>query len=138
MDNDPEQLIKIIKRLRELTYEQRQDVLEMIKDWPEGKSREFKRLQTSAEVDVLIEDRVIQTHAKDVSAGGIFINAQGNFKTDKDVRIVFTVPGHNKPFKLKGTIIRVQEDGIAIQFNETSPFFKDFLDQTIWKEDEID
>lgn len=138
MDQDPELLIKIVRRLRELTYSQRLDVLNMILNWPEGKPRDFKRLPSSSEVDILVDDQIIQTNAKDISASGIYASTSRDLEHKKEVRVVFSVPGHSKPFKLRGKIIRVDDDGVAIKFVKITKYFRMFLDEIIWPKDDVD
>jgi hypothetical protein len=43
------------------------------------------------------------------------------------------VPGSPKPFKHQGSIARVEETGIAIQFENITPYFKEILDDVIWE-----
>ena len=126
-------LDEIIERVRNLAPELQDELLVMLKEWQLGKKREFQRLSTNTEVDVAVSDRVIQTDIRDISASGAFINASGKFAPDQDVRVVFTIPGFEKPFKLQGKIVRVEANGIAIKFEDITPYFKTILDDAIWK-----
>lgn len=126
-------LDEIIRRVKNLDSEQQEDILNMLRDWQAGKQREYPRRETSAEIDVVVGNRVIQTTTRDMSASGIFINTSGRFETDKTVRIVFSVPGYDKPFKLEGMIVRVEENGLAIKFENITPYFKQILDDAIWE-----
>lgn len=123
----------IIKRVRNLSQDQQKEILELLKTWQTGRQRDFQRLEAKASVDVVVGNRVIQTDAKDISASGIFINAAGKFETDKDVRVVFSIPGYDKPFKLRGKIVRVEDSGIAIEFENITPYFKTILDCVLWE-----
>ncbi len=125
-------LVEIIERVAELTPKQQEDLLEILKKWQAEKHREFQRLSSRIEVDVLVGDRVLKTQSRDISAGGIFIRASGKLEPEKNVRIVFSVPGHPKPFKLQGTVVRVEKTGWAICFENTTPYFKKILNDVIW------
>lgn len=133
MEPDMKLQDEIIKRVRNLTREQQEEILGILKSWQTGKQREYQRLQTKADIDVVVGDRVIRTQTADISAAGIFIQATGKFEPHKSVRVVFTVPGSSKPFKLQGSIARVEETGIAIQFENITPYFKEILDDVIWE-----
>ena len=133
METDMKMLDEIIKRIRNLTHDQQKEILEILKTWQAGKQREHQRLKTKVDIDVVVGDRVIQTDAKDISAGGIFINTSGKFETNKSVRVVFSVPGYDKPFKLQGMIVRVEQNGLAIKFENITPYFKKILDDVIWE-----
>lgn len=126
-------LDEIIKRVRNLTDDQQKEILKIIKTWQTGKQRDYQRLNTKTDVDMVVGDRVIQTDTQDISASGIFINASGKFETNKDVRVVFSVPGKDTPFKLQGKIVRVEQNGIAIKFKSITPYFKKILDDVIWE-----
>jgi len=127
-----EMLDEIIKRVRNLNPDQQKEILEIMKTWQEGRQRDYPRLETSVNIDVAVGDRVIQTNAKDISAGGIFINTSGKFETNEKVRVVFSVSGVEKPFKLEGMIVRVEQNGMAIKFEKITPYFKKMLDEMIW------
>lgn len=129
---------EIIERVQNLTHDQQKEILEILKTWQTGKQRKFQRLKTKADIDVVVGDRVIQTHTSDISAGGLFLNASGKFEINKNVRVVFSVPGYDKPFKLQGVIVRVEKNGVAIQFANITPYFKQILDDVIWENNEPD
>jgi len=123
---------EIIKRVHNLTKEQQEEILAILKTWQTGKQREYQRLQTKADIDVLVGEKIIQIRTADISASGLFINASGKFEPHKSVRVVFTLPEYNKPFKLQGSIVRVEENGFAIKFENITPYFKKLLDDLIW------
>ncbi len=123
---------EIIKRVRNLTEEQQNEVLEMLRTWQAGKQRKYQRLESKTNIDVVIGDRLIQSDSRDISASGIFINTSGKFETDKAVRIVFSIPGVEKPFKLQGSVVRAEATGVAIKFENITPYFKKILDDVIW------
>ncbi len=126
-------LEEIIKRVRNLNQDQQKEILEILKTWQVGKQREYQRLKAKSDIDVVIGNRVIQTDTNDISASGIYINTKGKFETNKTVRIVFSIPGVDKSFKLKGMIVRVEKSGIAIEFENITPYFRKILDNIIWE-----
>ncbi|MBT3175784.1 MAG: PilZ domain-containing protein [Desulfobacula sp.] len=126
-------LDEIIKRIRNLNHDQQKEILKILDTWQVGKQREFQRLKAKSDIDVVVGNRVIQTDTSDISASGLYINTSGKFETNKIVRIVFSVPGVEKSFKLQGTIVRVEESGIAIEFENLTPYFKGILDNVIWE-----
>ena len=133
METDMNMLDDIIRRVRNLTPDQQKEVLEILKGLQAGKQRDYARLEAETDIDVVVGDRVIQTDARDISASGIYINTSGKFEINKSVRVVFSVPGIDKPFKLQGMIVRVEQDGLAIKFKNITPYFKKILDDVIWE-----
>ncbi|MCF6249571.1 MAG: PilZ domain-containing protein [Desulfobacula sp.] len=126
-------LDQIIKRIKNLSFEKQEKLLDILKEWQQGKEREFKRLNRRSEVAVAGTNRVIQTDMRDISGSGVYINTSGKFAMDERVRVVFTVPDFEKPFKLQGKIVRVEQQGMAIKFEDITPYFKTILDDAIWK-----
>lgn len=124
---------EIIKRLKDLTPAQQDKMLTILKTWQQEKHRAYQRRETGTSVDVASEKRVVQTQMRDVSASGIYINTSGKFEMDERVKVVFTIPGYDKPFKINGTIVRVEQHGMAIKFLEITPYFESILNDAIWK-----
>ena len=128
-------LDEIIKRVHNLTHDQQKEVLKNLQALQEGQQREYPRLSKETDVDAVVSGKLIQTEARDLSASGVYINTSGVFEIDKQVRVVFTVPGHETPFKLHGKIVRIEQDGMAIKFENMTPYFKKILDDAIWKDE---
>lgn len=124
---------EIIKRVRNLTPEQQKDVLKYLKSMQTYSPRGHLRRQTTIEIDAVVGDKLIQSDIRDISGSGVFINTKEKFDPDNGVLVVFSLPGQDRPFKLQGRITRVEQAGIAIQFEEVSPYFQKILDGVIWK-----
>lgn len=126
-------LNEIIKKAHSLTSTQQKDVLEYMKSLPSSGERGYPRKKVRMEVDAVAGDKLIQADIRDMSASGIYIKMARKFQGEKEVKVVFSVPGQGRPFKLDGEIVRVESNGIAITFKDLSPYIKDMLDDTIWK-----
>ena len=126
-------LKEIIKRVNNLTVDQQKNVLEYLNSLPTDGERGYSRKTIPIDVDAVVGDKVIQTDSRDISASGIYINVSGSFKSDKGVKVVFSIPGQKTPFKLAGKIVRIEPTGMAISFEELSPYLKKMLDDMIWK-----
>lgn len=137
-DADKKTLNEIIRRVHNLDGEQKNEILNILESWQTGPQREYQRLAAQTGVDIVVGDSLIKTTAKDLSASGIYINTSGKFTANKDVRIVFSVPGYEKPFKLHGSIVRVEQNGMAVRFEKITPYFKQILDDVIWENKDPD
>lgn len=135
MENRSNLLDRVLKKVRRLPAPQLEELYDILDSWDQGEHREYQRLKTRTPVDVVVDDRYFQAVSQDISAGGVLIKAAGNFEPHSEVRLVFSFPGQDKPFKLAGKIVRVQESGIAIEFDKISPYFKKILDEAIWDQD---
>lgn len=125
-------LKEIIKRVNNLTPGQQRQVLSFIQNMPSGGERGYPRKKTRVEIDVAAGSRVIQSDTRDISCTGVFVNANARLERSGTVSVVFSLPGQERPFKLKGEITRVEKEGIAIRFRDVSPYFNQILDQAIW------
>ena len=124
---------EIIKRVHNLTPEQQKNVLEYLKSIQASGQRGYPRRGTRIDIDAVVGDKLIKSDTYDISASGMFINTEWKFDLDTGIRVVFLLPGQNRPFKLQGRITRVEQSGVAIQFEEVSPYFQKILDGVVWK-----
>ena len=129
-------LDEIIQRVRSLTKAQQKEILQLLRTWQTGRQRDYQRLKIAADIDVVTKTRVIQSDTRDISASGIFVRVKGKFDPGESVRLGFSIPGYDKPFKLEGKIVRVEKEGVAIRFEKVSPYFKKMLDDMIWNNKE--
>ncbi len=133
MEQSSNLLDRVLRKIKRMPDAQLEELYDILDSWDKGENREYQRMQTNTPVDVVVEGRYFQTHSKDISAGGVFINASGSFQVNHEVRLVFSFPGQERPFKLGGKIVRVEKGGIAIEFDKISPYFKKILDEAIWE-----
>ncbi len=129
-----EKLEEINERVKELPDKLQDVLLKIIRSWQTGKQREFQRFDTPREIDVLIGDRVLQTNMKNISASGVFIKTSKLVDVKKNVKVVFSLSGAEKPFKLEGTVVRSDKNGLAVEFKKVTSYFKCILDDVIWRE----
>ena len=123
---------EIIKRVKNLSSVQQTEILEILRSWQSGKQRTFQRDCNPIDIDVLIGDKLIQTDTKNISASGVFIKTASKVDIQENVKVVFSVPGAEKPFKLEGRIVRAEPGGIAVEFSNMTPYFQQVLDDAIW------
>lgn len=98
--------------------------------------RRFKRKRVPFEIDVLVEGHLIKTTMKDISASGVLVRAKEKIEKNKKAKMVFSIPGMEKPIKLKGRVVRSTESGIAIEFDDKSQEFRSFLHKKLWQTDD--
>jgi len=122
-------LDEIISEVRFLTEEQQKDVLAYIGNIKEPRS--YPRVNKSIEMDILIGDRVIQSNTKNLSASGVFIKSRMNPDIGVPAKIVFSLPGQSRPFKLTGTVARTDSGGIGLYFSEMTPYAREHLDNLL-------
>jgi hypothetical protein len=126
-------LSEIIERVNNLTEEQQKDVLAYLRAFPPTSKRKYPRKQTQLPIDVVVGERAIRADTRDMSADGVFINSGEEFNKGLNIRVAFSIPGQEEPFKLKGVVLRVEPLGIAIQFMDMTPDSRKLLNDSIFK-----
>ncbi len=126
-------LDEIINRVHNLSQEQQKRVLKNLRSLQEGEKRRYQRLNINSDIDAVVGYRVIQSDTQDISASGVYIRTTGKFEINKGARVVFAVPGYDTPFKLSGKSVRSDRKGVAIEFEDMTPYVKANLDEAIWK-----
>jgi len=96
-------LNKITEKARNLTKEQQEDVLKYIQSLYEP--REYPRSSQRVEIDAVIGDKVIQSDTRDISTGGAFVNNNAILELSSAARVVFSIPGQSRPFKLQSKVV---------------------------------
>ncbi len=86
--------------------------------------RAHQRKDMSIPIDFVSAGQLYKEVTKDLSAGGLFIRTKKHtkFKKNQKISMVFELSPDKKPFKLTGKIIRIESEGIAVQFHNISPF----------------
>lgn len=120
---------KITEKARTLTKKQQENVLRYIQSLYDP--REYNRSSQKVEIDAVIGDRVIQSDTRDISAGGAFVNTNAILELGSAARVVFSIPGQSRPFKLQSKVVRTEEEGVAFQFNKMANYSRQILAEVL-------
>ncbi|MBF0210315.1 MAG: PilZ domain-containing protein [Desulfamplus sp.] len=87
-------------------------------------TRAYERKNFTVPVDFVSSGQLYKEVTKDISAGGLFIKTKkcDRFKKNQKISMVFMLADDKKPFKVTGKIVRIDSDGIGVQFHNLSPF----------------
>lgn len=120
---------EINKRLLSLTESQQRQTLEYIQSIHDA--REYARVKKRIEFVAAVGDQVIQSDTRDISASGAFVYTNTRLKNGSDAVIVFSVPGGDRPFKLKSRVVRAEEEGAAFVFSDMAFSSQKALDEVL-------
>ncbi len=120
---------KITERTRTLNKRQQEDVLRYIQSLYDP--REYTRSSQRVDIDAVIGDRVIQSDTRDISAGGAFVYTNASLVPGSAARIVFSIPGQGRPFKLHSKVVRTEEEGVAFQFDKMANYSRQILAEVL-------
>jgi hypothetical protein len=95
--------------------------------------RRHQRKACAIAVDFAVEGRAYTRYARDISMGGLFIESSEIFLTDLHLNMHISFPDHPTPFRIGGTIVRSDAEGIGIQFDQLTQVQTDMLRQLVSK-----
>jgi Tfp pilus assembly protein PilZ len=67
-------------------------------------------------IDYNVNDRYHRDFIQDISESGVFIKTSQTFSTGQKVQMTFMSPDYQKPFKIKGEVVRIHTDGVGVKF----------------------
>lgn len=123
---------RLVKAVTLLSSERKKMLDELIKEWERLDYREDSRIACFLAVDYSTKDRVYQDFINNLSNGGVFIETSAPFHVGQSVSMTFSVPSLSRTFKIGGTIIRTEQDGIGVQFDKKlTPYQKELIHSAI-------
>ena len=124
---------EIIERLQYLSVSQQEEILNNIKSMLKEDQRGYQRKRIETEIDIASDDIIIQTSTLDISASGVYADTKENIAVNQEVTIVLNLKGISYPLKLSGKIVRADENGIGIEFQNIGSHLKELIDSVLWK-----
>lgn len=106
-------LFEIIDKMSE------REMRELLKELEERQSKErrsCRRKDFPTMVDYNVSDRYYRDFIQNISERGVFIKTTETFSKGQETLMTFMSPDYQKPFKIKGEIVRVHPDGIGVAF----------------------
>jgi len=106
-------IIKNINRMSDV------EILKFYEEFQErqhGKPRRHDRKDFFMIVDYTVNDQYYRDFIQDISESGLFIKTSQTFSVDQKIQMTFMSPDYQKPFKIKGEIVRVNTDGVGVKF----------------------
>lgn len=118
LDDVNELTDRLIQAVGKLSPQRKKMLEELLKEWERLDYREDSRIPCFLPVDFSTQDRVYQDFINNLSNGGVFIETATSLKMGQTISLIFTVPSLQKTFKIAGSIVRTEQDGIAVKFSK--------------------
>lgn len=112
-----DEIMNCVNRLPEAKQSK---LLNMLKTWVEKFPREFQRAECLEPVYYSTKDRLYKDIFVNFSAGGLFIETRDPISVNQKISLAFSFPNNDLPFKITGSVVRVDSDGVGIKFNTES------------------
>lgn len=108
------QLIEIIKKLSE---SQQEYLFQAVKDWIND-HREYPRKECQADVLYSDSNKAAQGIIVNISGGGLYLQPDSPFEVGQIITLTFEHPFAKKQVKVEGEIVRSDQKGIGVKFNQ--------------------
>ena len=112
---------KILTIISTLSEAQMRNLLKSLEKWQQSKldeKRKYPRKQTFIWTECFANSRCFTDFIQNLSVSGLFIETQFPFFVGEELSMTFTLPGTDNPIKITGKIVRVDSNGIGVQFDE--------------------
>lgn len=110
----------VVARLHELikrmSKEEQQALLSGLEEKLFKKTRKHERKPFFSTLDYSTESGSYRDFVKDISIEGVFIETSIPFSVGELISMTFLLPEHEKKIKIHGEIVRIDEQGIGVQF----------------------
>lgn len=107
---------KIISLIKEITENQKWQLLKLLESWHRNEQRNDTRIPCLIPVDFATDERVYRDFIQNLSKGGVFIETKEPFTIGQSLSLRFSVPNADNDLTIGGTIIRKEQTGIAVKF----------------------
>ena len=89
--------------------------------------RKSDRKLCDISINYASKNRIYSDKITDISKNGLFIETKIDLKVGEEVALCFNLPGYNRPFKFKGKIVRSNQRGYGVEYNEIKPYIVEML-----------
>jgi Tfp pilus assembly protein PilZ len=73
------------------------------------------------------QNRIFSDNIADISNSGLFIETKTPLEVGEEIVLSFNMHGYDRPFKIKGNIVRSNQQGIGVEFKEGKPYIAEML-----------
>ena len=106
----------IFKEINRMSDVEMRQFYQEFQEKQSGKPRKHDRKDFFMIVDYSVNDQYYRDFIQDISESGLFIKTSQMFSVGQKIQMAFMSPDYQKPFKIKGEIVRVHTDGVGVKF----------------------
>jgi Tfp pilus assembly protein PilZ len=120
-------LKKLFDAILKLSQQQQTQVMIYIEELLAENKRISVRKACNIPISYATQDRIYSDSIADISKSGLFIETKRPFNVGEEIMLSFNMHGYDRPFKIKGNIVRSNQQGIGVEFNEVNPYIAEML-----------
>lgn len=122
---------RLVDLVSNMPIEAQKILLKKLEDRLGKNKRQRARKPYSREVDFAVEDQVYQEFIQDISAGGLFIQTRAPLTAGQEIKLVLSLPNHDRRIKIVGEVVRATEMGIGVKFKPSSPIVQKMIEALV-------
>jgi Tfp pilus assembly protein PilZ len=121
----------LFEMLNRMSESEMRQLLNELEERQNKERRSCRRKDFSTMVDYNVADRYYRDFIQNISERGVFIKTSETFSKGQETLMTFMSPDYQKPFKIKGEIVRLHPDGVGVKFKIESEALRTALESLI-------
>ena len=121
----------LFEMLNRMSESEMRQLLNELEERQNKERRSCRRKDFSTMVDYKVADRYYRDFIQNISERGVFIKTSETFSKGQETLMTFMSPDYQKPFKIKGEIVRLHPDGVGVKFKIESEALRTALESLI-------
>ena len=118
---------KLFDAILKLSPEQQTQVMNYVEELNAENKRIFVRKAHKIPISYATQNRIYADNIADISKSGLFIETNRPFNIGEEIMLSFNMHGYDRPFKIKGKIVRSNQQGMGVEFKEVNPYIAEML-----------
>ena len=118
-DEISDRLFELISSMPKAEKRDLLEVLEIMHASKPTEKRKHHRKTPSTNIDCLMHEVVLKNSIQNISQAGVFIETAHTFSIGQKLSMAILLAGREETLQLSGTIVRIDSNGVAIEFDET-------------------
>ncbi|MDB4442780.1 PilZ domain-containing protein [bacterium] len=118
---------KLFDVILKLNQEQQTQLMIYVEELLAENKRISVRKAHKMPISYATQNRIYSDNITDISRSGLFIETNRPFNIGEEIILSFNMQGYDRPFKIKGNIVRSNQQGIGVQFKEVKPYIAEML-----------
>ena len=90
--------------------------------------RRSARAPVTVRINYATVDALFSEFTRNVNEGGVFVETDEPLELDEVVVVQFTLPGNDAPVQARGQVVRLEPNGMGIEFEKLDGSSRDTID----------
>ncbi len=118
---------KLFDAILKLSQEQQTQVMIYVEEMLAENKRISVRKACNIPISYATQNRIFSDKIADISNSGLFIETKRPLEVGEEIVLSFNMHGYDRPFKIKGNIVRSNQQGLGVEFKEVHPYIAEML-----------